>query len=606
MRWPILLALLLLALPAHAEDEPAESKPLPRGTLQLAGYGPLDTLDPAKVAHEMERKAVGNIYDQLFEHDHLARPYRLRPALAAGMPEISKDGLVQTIRLKPDVRYVDDRCFEDGKGRAVRAQDVRFAILRMMDARVKSPGQWMLTRKIVGLDAFVEASAKAPANPKRFAYRATEGYPDVEGIEVVDEHTLRIRLLQPMPELAWLLASAWLSVYPPEAVRAYGEGLGIRAVGTGPFKIVIFQPGKSLILRRNTRFRAEQFPTEGPRGSDLREAGAGLPRCERVKLTMYTSPLQVWSAFTQGQCDYAEVARDAFTAAVDPATGRLLPYLAKAGVVLHRDPRLEIFYDAFNWNDPVVGGPAGEKGRAIRTAICLASDEQYAMTRLYTYRSERVKGPILPELNGYDRTRRNDAMRAHDETEADALEAAREFLAEVGYDEDTPIPTIRMHILNDQVSGYVFDVLKRQVARVGITLEPVRVTWPEMQKVLKSKKAQMWSSSWYADLPDAQNFLQLFYGPNSPEPNYSNYRNKEVDELYEEARRLPPGDERDALLGDIEVLVLEDVPWRFRFRRIRWTAVQPWVRGFRHNGIAPKLWKYLAVDDAARAEAAKK
>ena len=47
------------------------------------------------------------------------------------------------------------------------------------------------------------------------------------------------------------------------------------------------------------------------------------------------------------------------------------------------------------------------------------------------------------------------------------------------YEPDLPVGT-------DVTSGYVFDVLKRQVARVGITLEPVRVTWPEMQKVLKS------------------------------------------------------------------------------------------------------------------------
>lgn len=592
---PLLLAVLLLPLLAHAEDAPVV-----RGELKIAGWGPLETLDPPKAAQELERKAVGNLFDQLYEHEHLARPYRLRPSLAAALPEISEDGRTQTIRLKPGIRFIDDRCFEGGKGRTVTARDIRFVILRMMDAQVKSPGQWMLKRRIAGLDAFVAKSAAMAANPKRFAYRTSEGYPAVKGLEVVDDLTLRIHLIEPMPELAWLLASAWLSVYPREAVQAYGESMARRPVGTGPYKVVLFQPGKSLLLRRNPGFREERFPTDGPRGSDLRDAGQRLPRCETVQLTLYESPLQVWGAFTRGDSDYAEVARDAFTAAVNTHTGTLLPHLAKAGVTLHRDPRLEVFYDAFNWEDPVVGGKAGEKGRAIRYAISLASDEQYALTRLYTYRSERVKGPILPELNGYDRTRRNDALRGEHETEAEALEAAREMLAEAGYDKDHPIPPIRMHILNDKTSGVVFNLLKKQVARVGITLEPVAVTWEEMKAVLAAKKAQMWSSSWYADLPDAQNFLQLFYGPNSPEPNYSNYRNKEVDELYEEARSLPPGEERDSLLGDVEELVLEDCPWRFRFRRIRWTATQRWVRGFRHNGIAPKDWKYVGIDSKAR------
>jgi hypothetical protein len=55
----------------------------------------------------------------------------------------------------------------------------------------------------------------------------------------------------------------------------------------------------------------------------------------------------------------------------------------------------------------------------------------------------------------------------------------------------------------------VFDVLQRQVARVGITLQPVPVTWAAMQTVLQEKKAQMFSSSWYADLPDAQQLAFL-------------------------------------------------------------------------------------------------
>lgn len=583
MRWIALLLVLCLTPVVGAEEDPADGPAAPRGNLKLVRWGTLDTLDPAKAATELERRAVGNTYDQLYEHDHDTRPFRLNPGLAEGPPTISKDGLVQTIRLKKDVRYVDDRCFPDGKGRAVTAADVRFVILRMMDARVKSPGQWMLKRKVVGLDAFVEASATLPVNPKRFAYRTSEGYPAVQGLEVVDERTLRIRLLEPMPELAWLLASAWLSVYPPEAIRAYGDGFARRTVGTGPFRLVIFQAGKSLYLRRNPRYRQD-----------------GLPRVETVELTVVDSPLKAWASFTRGESDYAEVARDAFTAAVDTTTGRLLPHLAKKGIALHYDPRLEVFYDAFNWEDPVVGGKAGEKGRAIRYAICLASDEVYAMTRLYTYRAQRVRGPILPELNAYDRARRNDSMRAEDETEAEALQAARDFLAEVGYDKDNPVPTIRMHILNDKTSGVVFDVLKRQVARVGITLEPVRVTWPEMQAALNAKKAQMFSSSWYADLPDAQNFLQLFYGPNSPEPNYSNYRNKEADAFYEEARGLPPGEERDGLLHDMETVILHDAPWRFRFRRVRWTAVHPWVEAYRYNGIAPKDWVHVTVDDAAR------
>jgi ABC-type oligopeptide transport system substrate-binding subunit len=113
----------------------------------------------------------------------------------------------------------------------------------------------------------------------------------------------------------------------------------------------------------------------------------------------------------------------------------------------------------------------------------------------------------------------------------------------------------------------------------------------------------MWSSSWYADYPDSQNFLQLFYGPNGPEPNYTNYRNPEFDELYEEARLLPPSPDRDDLYRLLQGIVADDCIWRFRFRRRRWAASQAWLHGYRHNDVVQKFFKYCRADDAERAKA---
>ncbi|MDA1196332.1 MAG: ABC transporter substrate-binding protein [Planctomycetota bacterium] len=584
-----LALLVLLSFTAH--DVHAEDGPTKRAALRLAATAPLATLDPAKASSDLERVVVSNLFDQLYTHDHDARPFRLQPVLAAGMPEMSPDGLVHTIRLRPDMRYLDDRCFPDGKGRAVTAHDVRFCLLRLMDSTVKSPGQWILARRVKGLDAFVTASANLPENPTRDAYRSTEGYPEVEGIEVVDDLTLRIHLLRPMPELPWLLASPWLSIYAPEGVRVYGKDLGLRAIGTGPFRVTLFQRDKSLLLRRRPEYTSP--------------LGADLPRVETVELAVFQDPLQVWAALMRKEADYAEVPRDVLTEIVQPATGQLIPHLADLGVTLERNPRLEVQYDAFRWSDPVVGGKAGEKGRAIRYAICLASDEDYALKRLYTHQAERVYGPILPELSAYDPTLSNESMRGEDESEADALDIARQMLADVGYGPKKPVPTIRMHILSDPTSRVVFDLLKQQVARVGITLEAVTVTWPELQEATKRGEAQMWSSAWHADIPDAQDFMQLFYGPNVPEPNYSGYRNREADRLYAAARALPPGEERDDLLNDMEVLVVRDCAWRYRFRRIQWTALYPWVQGYRFNGIAPKDWRHVAIAGAARAAAAR-
>jgi ABC-type transport system substrate-binding protein len=591
LRRAALLAALLLQVPAaRAAPEPATT-----GTVRVAMVAPLTSLDPARAASETERVCISNFYDQLYGYEARTRPYRLVPRLAAALPEISKDGLTQTIRLRSDVRFADDGCFPDTRGRALAATDVVFCLLRMMDAHHPSPGRWMFQHRIVGLDAFARASADVPADPARASYPASQGYPAVSGLEALDAHTLRVHLTRPMPELAWLLASPWTSIYPPEAVRTYGASFGRRPVSSGPYRVVLLDPNRSLLFRRNPTFREERSPTPAPRGSDPSEARKLLPRNDAIEVRVYASPMAAWNDFTNGDADLARIPRDTFTAVVDPARGVLRPALAQRGVGLHRDPRLEIFYDAFNWEDPVVGKPAGEKGRALRYAICLAADDTWAMTRLYTYGCEPVQGPILPEMTSYDPLLRNDAIRREDETEAEALDAAREILADAGYDKAHPPPVLHMHVLSDATSLKVFQQLKEQVARVGIRIQPVAVTWPALQQALRAKKAQMWTSSWYADHPDAQNFLQLFYGPNAPDPNACNYRNPEVDQLYEEARGLPPGEKRDDLFAQIAEIVVHDCVWRYRFRRVVWTATQPWIHGFTWNDVAPKHLRYLAT-----------
>lgn len=608
LRAPALVLILLVGVAGAAPEG------RPDGKLRIALTGRIETLDPAKASSEPSgpsRICVANLFDQLYEYHHLKRPYELKPCLAAALPEVSEDRLVQTIRLKPGVRFVDDICFPGGKGREVKASDVIFCLLRLMDATVGSPARWLLERKIVGLDEFTAASKKAKPDPRRAEYGPAEGFPPVVGLAAVDDHTLRIHLLEPWPELPWVFAGLWLSVYAPEAVKFYGDRIGEHAVGTGPYKVTVFTNNRVLLLQRNPTYRDDRYPGEGnPRDEaegHLESAGLALPLHEQVEVTAHEDPLAAWAAFHAGKADVAEVARDAFDSVVDPATGRWRDWVKERGITLHRDPRLEIFYDAFNMEDPVIGRPAGEKGRAIRRAICLAANDVWPMTRLYRYRSERVYGPLLPEFEGYDDEFRNDWLPRDDELvgerRAEVVEAAKDILSDAGLDPAKDIPVLKMTISDDRTSEMVFDELKKLVAEAGVRLEPEKVSWPEMQRRLRAKRAQMWTSSWYADYPDAQNFLQMFYGPNSPEPNYTNYKSEEFDSLYREARTLPSGQERTDLLREMQRIAMDDCPWRCRFRRIRWAASHQWLSGYRHNEITPKYFKYCRPDDDRRQKA---
>ena len=106
--------------------------------------------DPAKVLRVMmpiaetgfDPQAVSDLYsahinramfETLFNYDYLARPYKLVPNTAASMPEISADGRVWTIRLKPGIRFADDPAFK-GKPRELTAHDYVYAWKRLLDS----------------------------------------------------------------------------------------------------------------------------------------------------------------------------------------------------------------------------------------------------------------------------------------------------------------------------------------------------------------------------------------------------------------------------------------------------------------------------------------
>src|SRR5438105_11048233 len=95
--------------------------------------------------------------------------------------------MVYTFRLKKGIYFTPDPAFR-GKPRELTAADYAFSILRFFDPKVKSPNLYLVEGKIEGLD---EAMQRALRTGK-LDYDAR--YP---GLQVLDRHTLRIRLKRP-------------------------------------------------------------------------------------------------------------------------------------------------------------------------------------------------------------------------------------------------------------------------------------------------------------------------------------------------------------------------------------------------------------------------
>jgi ABC-type transport system substrate-binding protein len=229
-----------------------------------------------------------------------------------------------------------------------------FSILRLADERNHSPGYWLIRGKIKGIGAFRAATAESA--PWDFSpYDA-----GCEGIRVLDDRTLGIRLEKPDPRFLYAFAMPYMSVAPREAVEAYRGDFSSHPVGSGPFRLVEWRRGYKLEFERNPDFRTEYFrDAENPA-----DCSRKLPLLERVVCPQVNEPVTAWLMFLRGDLDMNSVDKDSFDAVVAEGGG-IAPALAARGVRMIRSPKMQIYYIGFCFADPLLAENADLR-KAIR------------------------------------------------------------------------------------------------------------------------------------------------------------------------------------------------------------------------------------------------
>ena len=131
-RW--LLLCTLFAGTALAQTPTATTPKTLRISFRAAESG----FDPAHAGDAYSYAITSHIFESLYRYDHLAQPVKVRPLVAAEMPEASADFRNWTIRLRPDVYFTDDPAFTGVRSQMV-AQDWVYTFKRYANPAVMSP-----------------------------------------------------------------------------------------------------------------------------------------------------------------------------------------------------------------------------------------------------------------------------------------------------------------------------------------------------------------------------------------------------------------------------------------------------------------------------------
>jgi ABC-type transport system substrate-binding protein len=536
------------------------------------------------------------IFETLFSYDYLARPYKLVPNTAAAMPEISADGRTWTIKVRRGIHFADDPAFK-GRRRELTAHDYVYSWKRLLDPRMRSPYLWYLDGKLVGADRAIAAAKEAG----KLDYDAP-----IEGLRALDDETIQLKLVEPEYVLAGYMAHQAMSAVAREVVEAYGDASGwvmTNPVGTGPFRLKEWRRGQKITLEANPSFREEHFPAAGEQGDATtlaRMKGKRLPQIGRIEISIIEESNPQLLAFDSRELDYANVPADLVPNVLD-AGNKLKPAYANQGVRLARLVQPALAYTYFNMEDPVVGDYTPDR-IALRRAIVMGFNVKELVDVWYQGQAMIAQQPIPPVLSGH--VEGLSARPPYDPA------TAMKLLDRFGYKDrdgdgfrETPDGKPLTLTMGSATSGRDRardELWKKSMARIGIRVDFLVQKWPDLLKMGRAGKLQMWPVGWITQYNEGDAFMQLLYSKNIGQSNYSRFALPEYDELYRKTKRLPAGPERTALYRTMSDLVNAYNPWDLGVWRIENTLVRPWIDGYKKHAFNEHAWKYYDIDLAAR------
>jgi ABC-type transport system substrate-binding protein len=409
-----------------------------------------------------------------------------------------------------------------------------------------------------------------------------------------------------------------------EAVAYYDgkEGrpnLSDRAVGTGPFRLALYEKQHRFTLERNEAWygRAPEnagapgtvFPAEidkddiEARRIDPAYAGRRLPFLDEVRYIREKESIPRFNKFLQGYYDDSGIIKESFDAVI--VNGELSAEMKARGIRLDKEVEPSVFYLGFNMEDATVGAPAGDKGRKLRQAMSLVIDAPEFLRLFTNGRGVPAQSPLPPGIFGYDKGYRN-PFRQSD------LKRARELLAEAGYRNGIDPATGRPLKLsfdtgNTTAEAFLqYEFLVTAWRQLGLDAAINATTYNQFQQKVRQGAYQIFQWGWIADFPDPENFLFLLVCENARSktqgPNTAGFCDPDFDALYRTMKNMPSDAKRAAVIRQMLAILERERPWIELFHREDYALRHAWVLNSKSMGISVPTQKYEDVDPRLRVQ----
>ncbi len=507
------------------------------GTLVTYVGDDIRTFDPHIAYDELSIAGVRLVYDGLLDY---APDGSFIPRLLRELPEVSANGTTFTFRLKRGVRFHD--------GSELTSEDVLYSMRRLLSPELGSPGVPFFT-SIVGASAYNAGEAA-----------------EIEGIRVLDSHTLEFRLVE--PDQTFLNAMAMTFAYPMKRsqVERYGNQVGRHPLGTGAFRFRSWE--------RGVEVRFDRFAGHHER----------RPRADHIVLLENIDTTLAVARFQNGDVDVLH--------AMSSAHRRRFKRWPAWAPYQEEHPDVSIYGLTMNCEIP----PFDDVH--VRRAVAFALDRR-SRIRLSDGRLRAAGQALPPQLAGYD--------PALPSLQRDDLEAARREMALAGHPDGIATP-ISVVVSEGEAGRSQIELLQQDLGRIGLRVEGQPMSFAQyLEESGKRRRVQAFFSGWSMDFPDPSNFLDILFHSRSIHETHSEnrsfYRNDELDGLLDRARAEVDRERRIALYRQANEIVARDAPWAFLYYPQTMELWQPYVRGYEPHPIWARNFRDVWLDLPRRSAA---
>lgn len=507
-------------------------------TLVFCSEGDPETLNPQMASTGLGTNASRPMFDTLVQSE--PGTTEIIPSLAQSWT-VSPDGRAYTFHLRPGVPFHTEERFTPT--RALSADDVVFSFER----------QWRADNPF-----------HKPAEGA-FDYFADLGMADIlQGIDKIDDLTVRFRLTRPEAPFLTDLAMPWAMILSHEYAEAMLKAgtparLDKEPIGTGPFEFKAYRPGLSLNYQAFDRY------------------WAGRPAIDNLVFSITSNAAVRLNKLKAGECQVMALPnpRDAAEIVDNPQ------------LTLMREEGLNIGYLALNVTKPPFNDAR------VRRAVHLAIDKPPLIQAVFGGAGVSIDNPLPRNLWSY-----NDQVRGYAYDPAQAQRLMLEAGLADGF--DTEIYYMPISRPYNPASSQMAEMMADDLSRIGIRAKLVTDEWSRYRAKLQAGAAPMALYGWIGDNGDPDNFLAIILGCHDGKPGPGNivkWCNPEFDRLIAQGKLITDRRQREALYRQAQQVVHDEAAILPIAQSSVLMAVRKTVRGFKVDPLGRYIFDRVDLDE---------